>query len=237
MERSCFLCDIIENMITGTQAKAADRYAIDVMGIPSLTLMENASREVASYIEEHFASEKILILCGTGNNGADGICIANILNRNKKISTAPAVVVTGNLEHASWEFLHQLSDSYFSWTDDAVKKREKEKGVQTKDEIISRFRQQLGEMRSDRSFVKSLEDAVNASNDNLINHLRTEYKDKLKELDFNILTMMYSGLSIKSIAFYFRMTEPSIRTRKTRYKHLFEESGSPLSGKYIGLMD
>ena len=110
MERSCFLCDIIENMITGTQAKAADRYAIDVMGIPSLTLMENASREVASYIEEHFISEKILILCGTGNNGADGICIANILNRNKRISTAPAVVITGNLEHASWEFLYQLSE-------------------------------------------------------------------------------------------------------------------------------
>ena len=110
MERSCFLCDIIENMITGTQAKVADRYAIDVMGIPSLTLMENASREVASYIEEHFASEKILILCGTGNNGADGICVANILNSNKKISTPPAVVITGNLEHARWEFLHQLSE-------------------------------------------------------------------------------------------------------------------------------
>ena len=97
-------------MITGTQAKAADRYAIDILGIPSLTLMENASREVASYIEENFAGEKILILCGTGNNGADGICIANILNRNKKTSTSPAVVVTGNLEHASWEFLHQLSE-------------------------------------------------------------------------------------------------------------------------------
>ena len=97
-------------MITGTEAKAADRYAIDVMGISSLTLMENASREVATYIEDHFASGKILILCGTGNNGADGICIANILNANGKVSTAPAVVITGNLEHASWEFLHQLSE-------------------------------------------------------------------------------------------------------------------------------
>jgi molybdopterin converting factor small subunit len=152
--------------------------------------------------------------------------------RNEHFRKASNAVIMDKVQ-----FLHQLSDSYFSWTDDAVKKREKEKGVQTKDEIISRFRQQLGEMRSDRSFVKSLEDAVNASTDNLIQNLRTEYKDNLKELDFNILTMMYSGLSIKSIAFYFRMTEPSIRTRKTRYKHLFEESGSPLSGKYIGLMD
>lgn len=152
--------------------------------------------------------------------------------RNEHFRKASNAVIMDKVQ-----FLHQLSDSYFSWTDDAVKKREKEKGVQTKDEIISRFRQQLGEMRSDRSFVKSLEDAVNASTDNLIQNLRTEYKDSFKELDFNILTMMYSGLSIKSIAFYFRMTEPSIRTRKTRYKHLFEESGSPLSGKYIGLMD
>lgn len=152
--------------------------------------------------------------------------------RNEHFRKASNAVIMDKVQ-----FLHQLSDSYFSWTDDAVKKREEEKGVQTKDEIISRFRQQLGEMRSDRSFVKSLEDAVNASTDNLIQNLRTEYKDNFKELDFNILTMMYSGLSIKSIAFYFRMTEPSIRTRKTRYKHLFEESGSPLSGKYIGLMD
>lgn len=97
-------------MITGTQAKSADRYAIDVMGIPSLTLMENASREVALYIGEHFADKRVLILCGTGNNGADGICTANILNASGKIKTSPAVVIAGNIEHASWEFLHQLSE-------------------------------------------------------------------------------------------------------------------------------
>lgn len=97
-------------MITGTQAKLADRYAMDVMGIPSLTLMENASREVALYIEEHFQDKRVLILCGTGNNGADGICTANILNASGKIKNPPAVVITGNLEHASWEFLHQLSE-------------------------------------------------------------------------------------------------------------------------------
>ena len=109
MGRFCFLCYYL-SMITGTQAKAADRYTIDVMGIPSLTLMENASREVATYIEVNYASEKILILCGTGNNGADGICIANILNADGKMKYPPVVVITGNLEHASWEFLHQLSE-------------------------------------------------------------------------------------------------------------------------------
>ena len=33
-------------VITGTKAKEADRYAIDVLKIPSLNLMENASRSV-----------------------------------------------------------------------------------------------------------------------------------------------------------------------------------------------
>lgn len=96
--------------ITGTKAKLADRYAIDTLGIPSLTLMENASAEVAAYIEEHFADKRILILSGTGNNGADGICIANLLNAGGKITIPPTVIVTGNFEHASWEFLYQLSE-------------------------------------------------------------------------------------------------------------------------------
>ena len=98
------------NAITGTQAKLADRYAIDTLGIPSLTLMENASREVATYIEEHFAGKRILVLSGTGNNGADGICIANILIAGGKFIDPPAVIVTGNLEHATPEFLYQLSE-------------------------------------------------------------------------------------------------------------------------------
>lgn len=131
------------------------------------------------------------------------------------------------------QLLQQLSESYFSWTDEEVKKREKRKGIQTKDELISVFRQQLGEIRSNRQLIVSLEEAVNSSNDNLIQRLRTEYNDKLKEQDFAILTLLYSGLSIKSIAFYLRTTEPALRTRKTRYKHLFEENPTASSAEYI----
>ena len=131
------------------------------------------------------------------------------------------------------QFLQQLSESYFSWTDEEVKKREKRKGIQTKDELISVFRQQLGEIRSNRQLIVSLEEAVNSSNDNLIQRLRTEYNDKLKEQDFAILTLLYSGLSIKSIAFYLRTTEPALRTRKTRYKHLFEENPTASSEEFI----
>jgi len=131
------------------------------------------------------------------------------------------------------QFLQQLSESYFSWTDEEVKKREKRYGIQTKDELISVFRQQLGEIRSEKRLIISLEEAVNSSNDNLIQRLRTEYRNKLKEDDFSTLTMLYSGLSVKSIAFYLRITEPALRTRKTRYKHFFEENPTASSAEYI----
>ena len=125
--------------ITGTVAKAADRYAMDVMGLKSLTLMETASSKIAEYVmrhdplngrdfrhpEESIAASrddgndseclekteskgrtlKISVLCGVGNNGADGVCASHMLLRE---GYQPQVYIVGNLEKASWEFLYQL---------------------------------------------------------------------------------------------------------------------------------
>lgn len=148
--------------------------------------------------------------------------------RNEHFRKASNAVIMDKVQ-----FLQQLSESYFSWTDEEVKKREKRYGIQTKDELISVFRQQLGEIRSEKRLIISLEEAVNSSNDNLIQRLRTEYRNKLKEEDFSTLTLLYSGLSVKSIAFYLRITEPALRTRKTRYKHFFEENPTASSAEYI----
>ena len=98
--------DINTACITGTVAKAADRYAMDVMGLKSLTLMETASSKIAEYIIKHFPlSHKISVLCGVGNNGADGVCASRILLRE---GYQPHVYIVGSLEKASWEFLYQL---------------------------------------------------------------------------------------------------------------------------------
>lgn len=98
------------NIITGTESKAADRYAIDVLGIPSLTLMENASTSVVEHLASNYPESSILILAGTGNNGADGICVARMIHDDDRFMFNPTVLVSGNIEHASWEFLHQLSE-------------------------------------------------------------------------------------------------------------------------------
>lgn len=136
--------------ITGAVAKADDRYAMDVMGLKSLTLMETASSKIAEYVMRHFPLAqkrvdatvtnevkdapaelvslgagvadvngvrdrqkpaaryrdlKISVLCGVGNNGADGVCASRMLLGE---GYQPRVYIVGSLEKASWEFLYQL---------------------------------------------------------------------------------------------------------------------------------
>ena len=65
----------------GSQAmRDMDRYTIDVLGVPSDTLMLRAARGLADEIERHVEREGLaVILCGSGNNGGDGIAAAKFL--------------------------------------------------------------------------------------------------------------------------------------------------------------
>lgn len=71
----------MEKIVTGRQMKCFDEYTIEQMGIPSLVLMERAGLSVFEAIKKaEFSLEKVLVLCGTGNNGADGVVIARLLH-------------------------------------------------------------------------------------------------------------------------------------------------------------
>ena len=52
--------------------------AIDDIGIPSIVLMENASQKVIKSIDLN-KFKRILIICGKGNNGANGLAVAKNL--------------------------------------------------------------------------------------------------------------------------------------------------------------
>ncbi len=68
-------------VLTAEQMRAVDRRTIE-MGIPGLILMENAGHRVVDLLDEKFApldSHRIVILCGKGNNGGDGMVVARQL--------------------------------------------------------------------------------------------------------------------------------------------------------------
>ncbi|TWT87399.1 Bifunctional NAD(P)H-hydrate repair enzyme Nnr [Pseudobythopirellula maris] len=68
-------------------ARAFDRHAIDVIGLPGVVLMENAGRGCADVLFQQLSASDarapsvggVTILCGAGNNGGDGFVIARRL--------------------------------------------------------------------------------------------------------------------------------------------------------------
>lgn len=122
--------------------------------------------------------------------------------------------------------LQMLSESYFAWEDFSVKKREMKQGKLTKEEIISSFQGQLSELRNDKSIIATIEHSLDVTENGIMKRLR-QYIPNEKELDFSVLTLMFSGFSIKSISFLLRMSEASLRMRKTRYKHRFDSFPEP----------
>lgn len=63
------------------QLRQVDAIAVREFGILSLVLMENAGRGAADHIAQRTpAGSAIAILCGTGNNGGDGLVIARHLH-------------------------------------------------------------------------------------------------------------------------------------------------------------
>ena len=69
-------------VLTAAQMREVDRRTME-MGIPGLVLMENAGHRVVEFLEEQFlplSSHRIVVLCGKGNNGGDGLVAARQLH-------------------------------------------------------------------------------------------------------------------------------------------------------------
>jgi NAD(P)H-hydrate epimerase len=75
--------------LTRQQVREVDRLAIEKYHVPGIVLMENAARGAADVAMEMLgsaANQNILILCGGGNNGGDGLAVARRLhNRGHNI--------------------------------------------------------------------------------------------------------------------------------------------------------
>lgn len=68
-------------VLRSAEMQEVDRRSI-AAGIPGLVLMENAARGVVDFLARRYAPlerQRVLILCGKGNNGGDGFAIARQL--------------------------------------------------------------------------------------------------------------------------------------------------------------
>ncbi len=71
--------------LTRNQVREIDRRAIEQYGIPGIVLMENAALQAEKIAIDMLGSgsgKHVLILCGGGNNGGDGLAIARHLHNH-----------------------------------------------------------------------------------------------------------------------------------------------------------
>ena len=99
----------MKHILTAAQMKARDEYTIREIGVPSAVLMERAAlaiaEEVISLIREERRPVRVLCVCGSGNNGGDGVACARILHL-KGIDAS--IHVAGNPEHFTADMTQQM---------------------------------------------------------------------------------------------------------------------------------
>lgn len=84
-------------VLTAAQMREVDRLTIE-RGIPGLILMENAGHRVVEFLEAKFsplAEQRIVIVCGKGNNGGDGLVVARQLFTRFKPKVLDVVLIAG----------------------------------------------------------------------------------------------------------------------------------------------
>lgn len=72
----------MKDIVTAEEMKNLDRNTIENAGVLSLVLMERAALKTVEEIRKRWKqekSERVLVVCGSGNNGGDGLAIARLL--------------------------------------------------------------------------------------------------------------------------------------------------------------
>src|SRR5207244_4203520 len=73
--------DISMKVLTAAEMREVDRLTAE-RGIPGLILMENAAMRVVEFMAARLAplnGQRIVVICGKGNNGGDGLAVARQL--------------------------------------------------------------------------------------------------------------------------------------------------------------
>ena len=79
------MSNLPRNLYTASQVRELDRQTIEEHGIPGLELMERAGSAACEVLHNIWPDAwRIVIVCGTGNNGGDGYVMARLAQHNDK---------------------------------------------------------------------------------------------------------------------------------------------------------
>lgn len=93
-------------ILSPQQIAATDRFSIENEPITATDLMERAATKCFDWIIKHFENtQPVMLFCGTGNNGGDGLVIARLL-KSKGFSVKIFILKLGN--NSSEEFAVNL---------------------------------------------------------------------------------------------------------------------------------
>src|SRR5256885_859792 len=99
--------------LTRAQVREIDRRAIEEYHIPGIVLMENAARALTDVAIEMLGGMKypsVLIVCGGGNNGGDGLAAARHLH-NKSCNVTLLLATDPNYRNetqVNWQIVRTM---------------------------------------------------------------------------------------------------------------------------------
>ena len=105
--------------LTRAQVREIDRRSLDQYHIPTIVLMENAARAVADVAVQMIAGVKdpgVVVVCGGGNNGGDGLAVARHLH-NRGVENLTILLTTDPATYAgdaltNWRIIQAMNLSH-----------------------------------------------------------------------------------------------------------------------------
>ena len=85
----------MERILTAEQMRSADKFTIEQLGISHDELIDRAGHAIFEEIDKLFRGGRVLICVGKGNNGADGLVVADLLSKKHGFSVSVLNVSNG----------------------------------------------------------------------------------------------------------------------------------------------
>ena len=107
-------------LVSGKEMKLLDINTSEHFGVPELVLMEQAAM---TFVWKFFKLQqtykkncnRILIVCGSGNNGADGLAVARLLyQKGKNVTVYPVGEIEGHRTSNSYDTQKEIDEAYDS---------------------------------------------------------------------------------------------------------------------------